>query len=157
MVICPLCMLQDHRKHDVVDVQQVMDEKQVNKEKSSSVNKKNKRHYEKLDKFDELIQKLEESADKMMQDVQDDLDAICGKLTGDVQNINLSSTDDAATANSPEIASLPEPSEENLAALVHEVLGREYTSIPLMQPTDLQIRAEGKMFTLSKVKIGWKI
>ena len=87
----------------------------------------------------------------MMQDVQDDLNAIRGKLTADVQNINLSlidTTDDAATANSPEVASLPEPSEEKLAALVHEVLGREYTSIPLMQPTDLQIRAEGKIFTL---------
>ena len=98
-----------------------------------------------------------------MQDVQDDLDAICGKLTGGVQNINLSlndtadTGDDAATANSPEVASLPEPPEENLAALVHEVLGREYTSIPLTQPRSqqsLHIRAEGKILTLSKVKIG---
>ena len=51
--------LQDHRNHDMVDVQQVMDEEQVKR-----VNKKIKRNYEKLDKFEELIQKLEESAEK---------------------------------------------------------------------------------------------
>ena len=104
MVVCPLCMLHDHRSHDVVDVQQA-------------------------------------------------------KLTGDVQNINLSShdtKDDAVTARNREVTGPPESTEDNLAALVHEVLGREYTRIPLTQPRSqqtLEIRTEGKILTLFKVKI----
>ena len=126
-------MLQDHRSHDVVDVQQMKDAEQANEEHEEKPNQTYGNN------LDEIIRKLEESTDKMIQGVQDDLDEICGQLTGQIQN---APNDATMTPRRHVDASLPEPSEENLATLAHEILGVEYATQPSsLQP--LMIRVEG--------------
>ena len=232
MVICPLCMLQDHRSHDVVDVQQVKKHGEVetelklfllsSKRKLVAMEEEMKRNYENnieeiQSQREELVRKLEERYDKMVQDIkdrmtklnhdiygdisvidkniaeidevddntsdekikrieaevrervsgvriynyykyekslrrsEDDLDELCGKLTEKMKEVDFTrdNTTDESAVDSLLDLSLPEPPEDNLAAVVHEVLGGEGIATNLLrQPCSqqtLQIRAEGKI------------
>ena len=102
MVICPLCILQDHRSHDVVDVLQVK-KNGVNtqlklflllsKEKLVAVEEEMKQSYENdineiKRQREELIRKLEEKYDKMVEDIKDRMT----KLNQDI-HVDISAID----------------------------------------------------------------
>ena len=91
--------------------------------------------------------------EKCLRPPEDDLDELCGKLTEKTKEVDFTRdnrADDAVVDNSLSDLSLPEPPEDNLAVLIHEVLGGGggNATNPFTQPCSeqtLQIRAEGNM------------
>ena len=103
MVICPLCMLQDHRSHDVMDVQQVKKHGEGNtklklfllssKAKLVTVEEEMRQNYENnineiKSHKENLIRKLEEKYDKMMQDVKDRMTKLSHDIHEDISAID---------------------------------------------------------------------
>ena len=102
MVICPLCMLQDHRNHDVVDVQQVKKHGEAETElklfllsskgKLVAMEEEMKRNYENnieeiQSQREDLIRKLEEKYDKMVQDIKDRMTKLNHDIHGDISAV----------------------------------------------------------------------
>ena len=108
MVICPLCMLQDHRSHDVVDVQQVTKHGEAetelklfllsSKAKLVAVEEEMKQNYENTieeikSQREDLIQKLEERYYKMVQDMKDRMIKLNHDIHGDISVIDKNITE----------------------------------------------------------------
>ena len=108
MVISPLCMLQDHRSHDVVDVQQVTKHGEAETElklfllstkaKLVAVEEEMKQNYENnieeiQSQKEELIRKLEERYDKMVQDMKDRMSKLNHDIHCDISAIDKNITE----------------------------------------------------------------
>ena len=103
IAICPLCMLQDHRSHDVVDVQQVKHNEDameklkefllLSKAKLVSVEEEMEQNYENYieeirSQREELIRKLEERCEKMLQNVKDQMTKVKDDIRGDISAVD---------------------------------------------------------------------